>query len=167
MPAPKARFTVITLGVGNMRRAIAFYEALGFERKMSATGEAVAFFSTGGSVLALFPWNELADDAADDSIFRKSGDRFSEENATKQKIQQPAPQAFRGVTLAWNCNSREEVDAVMAHALACGGELRRPAGETDYGGYRGYFADPDGHLWEVVVAPGIVVDANGAVSLPD
>jgi catechol 2,3-dioxygenase-like lactoylglutathione lyase family enzyme len=167
MPKPKARFTVLTLGVDNMRRAIAFYEALGFERKMKATGEAVAFFATGGSVLALFPWNELAEDAADESIFRKSGHRFSEENATKQEIPYPRPAVFRGVTLAWNCNSRAEVDAVMGHALSCGGELRRRAGETDYGGYRGYFADPDGHLWEVVVAPGIVVDANGLLSLED
>ncbi len=147
MPAIKARFTVITLGVDNMRRAIAFYAALGFERKMSATGEAVAFFATGGCVLALFPWSELAEDAATDS--------------------EPAPQAFRGVTLAWNCNSRQEVDAVMAHALASGAELRRRASETDYGGYRGYFADPDGHLWEAVVAPGIVVGADGLLSLPD
>ena len=146
-PPPIPRFTVITLGVDNMRRAIAFYDALGFERKMNATGEAVAFFATGGSVLALFPWSELADDASTPS--------------------EPRPAAFRGVTLAWNCNSRDEVDAVMAHALTCGGELRRRASETDYGGYRGYFADPDGHLWEVVMAPGIVVDANGLLSLDD
>lgn len=147
MPTPKARFTVITLGVEDMRRAIAFYETLGFERKMSATGEQVAFFVTGGSVLALFPWDSLAEDAATHS--------------------EPPPEAFRGVTLAWNCNSREEVDAVMAHALSCGAELRRRAGETDYGGYRGYFADPDGHLWEAVVAPGIVVGGDGLLSLPD
>jgi predicted lactoylglutathione lyase len=71
------------------------------------------------------------------------------------------------MTLAWNCNSRDEVDVVMAHALSCGGELHRRAEATDYGGYRGYFADPDGHLWEAVVAPGLTVDADGRPSVPD
>lgn len=130
-----------------MRRAIAFYDGVGFARKMSETGEQVAFFETGGSVLALFPWDKLADDASTDDA--------------------PRPKSFRGVTLAWNCNSREDVDAVLAHALSSGAELRRPASETDYGGYRGYFADPDGHLWEAVVAPGIVVREDGRLSLPD
>jgi uncharacterized glyoxalase superfamily protein PhnB len=55
----------------------------------------------------------------------------------------------------------------MTHALSCGAELRRRAGATDYGGYRGYFADPDGHLWEAVVAPGIVVGDDGLLSLDD
>ena len=62
-PVPVPRFTVITLGVSDMRSSIAFYEALGFERRCSATGEAVAFFDTGGTVLALFPWDKLARDA--------------------------------------------------------------------------------------------------------
>jgi uncharacterized protein len=61
--APTPRFTVITLGVTEMRASIAFYEALGFARKMHATGEAVAFFETGGTVIALFPWDQLARDA--------------------------------------------------------------------------------------------------------
>lgn len=143
----KARFTVITLGTADMRRAIAFYDALGFVRKMKATGEAVAFFDSGGTVVALWSWKELAADA---------------------KIAGAAQtDAFRGVTLAWNCNDKDEVDAVMAHALSCGAKLRRPASATDYGGYRGYFADPDDHLWEVVVAPGIVVQDDGRVTVPD
>src|ERR1700740_3657041 len=91
--APVARFTVITLGVSDMRASIAFYEALGFARKFRATGEAVAFFDTGATVIGLFPWDELAQDAA---------------------LQQtPRPAAFRGITLAWNCRTSEEVDAVM------------------------------------------------------
>jgi uncharacterized protein len=61
-PKPTPRFTVITLGVSDMRASIAFYEALGFARKMRATGEAVAFFDTGGTVIALFPWDQLAGD---------------------------------------------------------------------------------------------------------
>lgn len=147
MPNLQPRFTVITLGASDMRRAIAFYTALGFERKMKQTGDAVAFFATGATVLALWSWKELAADA--------------------ENTDAPQTRAFRGLSLAWNCNSREEVDAVMAHALSCGAELRRAAGTTDYGGYRGYFADPDGHLWEVVTAPGMNVAADGRLTVPD
>ena len=80
---------------------------------------------------------------------------------------QPRPQAFRGVTLAWNCNSVEEVDAVMDFAISKGAKLVRPAEKTDYGGYRGYFADPDGHPWEAVVAPHIFAGDDRRVHLPD
>jgi uncharacterized protein len=144
-PAP--RFTVITLGVGDMRTSIAFYEALGFARKFRATGEAVAFFDTGGTVLALYPWEDLAHDATLPG--------------------RPRPDAFRGVTLAWNCGSAAEVDSALAFAVSKGASLLKPATATDYGGYAGYFADPDGHVWEIVVAPGIEVDDNGRVRLPD
>jgi catechol 2,3-dioxygenase-like lactoylglutathione lyase family enzyme len=145
--SPAARFTVVTLGVVDMRRSIAFYERLGFARKMRATGEEVAFFDTGGSVLALYGWDKLAADAV--------------------LPDQPRPQGFRGVTLAWNCSSPDEVDDAMAHALAQGARLLKAAHRTDYGGYSGYFADPDGHPWEVVVAPGVEVTAGGRVRLPD
>jgi uncharacterized protein len=144
---PVPRFTVITLGAIDMRASIAFYEALGFARKLAATGEAIAFFDTGATVIGLFPWDELAQDAA------LPGD--------------PRPTAFRGVTLAWNCGTPEEVDAVMAFALSKGAKLMRRAEATDYGGYRGYFADPNGHAWEVVVAPGIEVGDDRRVHLPD
>jgi uncharacterized protein len=144
---PVPRFTVITLGVSDMRASIAFYEALGFERKMHATGEAVAFFDTGGTVIALFPWDQLAGDA-----------KLSD---------QPRPTTFRGSTLAWNCSSTEEVDTVLDFAISCGASLLKPAHKTDYGGYSGYFADPDNHLWEVVVAPGIEVGEDRRVHLPD
>jgi catechol 2,3-dioxygenase-like lactoylglutathione lyase family enzyme len=141
------RFTVITLGVSNIRTSIAFYEALGFVRKMRVTGEAVAFFDTGGTVLALFPWDQLAADAT--------------------LPDQPRPTSFRGSTLAWNCSSVEEVDAVLDFVLACGASLLKPAHKTDYGGYSGYFGDPDNHPWEVVVAPGIEVGDDRRVHLPD
>ena len=146
-PPPVPRFTVITLGVGDMRTSIAFYEALGFERKMSVTGEAVAFFDTGATVIGLFPWGELAQDT--------------------MLPDQPRPKTFRGVTLAWNCRTPVEVDAVMDFALSKGAKLMRPAEKTDYGGYRGYFADPDGHAWEAVVAPSIEVGEDRRVHLPD
>ena len=146
-PAPVPRFTVITLGVNDMRTSIAFYEALGFARKLHATGEAVAFFDTGGSVVALFPWDQLAQDAT--------------------LSDQPRPKAFRGVTLAWNCASRSEVDAAMAHALTVGGRPVKAPHPTSYGGYSGYFADPDGHLWEIVMAPGLSVTEDGLLTVPD
>jgi uncharacterized protein len=145
--APIPRFTVVTLGVEDMHRSIAFYEALGFARKFRATGEAVAFFDTGGTVIGLFPWSELAHDA--------------------QLPDLPRPAVFRGVTLAWNCSSTDEVDTVLDFALANGASLLKSARTTAYGGYSGYFTDPDGHPWEVVMAPGIEVGDDRRVHLPD
>src|SRR5215475_15993314 len=102
-PAPVPRFTVVTLGVSDMRASIAFYEALGFARKFSATGEAVAFFDTGASVIGLFPWDQLAQDVT--------------------LPENPRPRAFRGMTLAWNCRSAEEVDTVLDFVVSNGAEL--------------------------------------------
>src|ERR1700720_4446052 len=96
LPAPVARLTMITLGVSNMRASIAFSEALGFTRKFRSTGEVVAFFDAGGTALGLFPWNQLAQDVT--------------------LPEHPRPQAFRGMTLAWNCRSSEEVDTVLDFA---------------------------------------------------
>jgi uncharacterized protein len=147
LPAPVARLTMITLGVSNMRTSIAFYEALGFTRKFRSTGEVVAFFDTGGTALGLFPWDQLAQDAT--------------------LPEQPHPQVFRGTTLAWNCSTTEEVDAVLDFAISNGASLLKPTHKTDYGGYSGYFADPDNHPWEVVLAPGIEVGEDQRVHLPD
>lgn len=145
--APVPRLTVITLGVSDMRASIAFYEALGFARKLRDTGEAVAFFDTGGTAIALFPWDSLAQDAT--------------------IPEQPRPKAFRGVTLAWNCRSAEEVDEVLRFAVSKGASILKSAHKTDYGGYSGYFSDPDGHPWEVVVAPGIEVGDDRCVHMAD
>jgi predicted lactoylglutathione lyase len=142
-----ARLTAITLGVTDFHDSVRFYEALGFERKFRATGDEIAFFETGASILALFRWDELAQDA--------------------QVPAGPRPQAFRGTTLAWNCASEQEVDAAMARALAAGAKLLKPASKTSFGGYSGYFSDPDGHVWEAVMAPGFDVREDGRVELPD
>jgi catechol 2,3-dioxygenase-like lactoylglutathione lyase family enzyme len=147
LPIPIPRLTVITLGVSDMRASIAFYEALGFARKFRATGEAGAFFDTGGVVLGLFPWDQLAQDVT--------------------LADHPRPKTFRGMTLAWNCRSIEEVDAVLKFAISKGASMLKPAHTSDYGGYSGYFADPDGHPWEVVVAPNIEVGEDRRVHLPD
>ncbi|MDF0521783.1 VOC family protein [Bradyrhizobium yuanmingense] len=148
LAAPVPRLTVITLGVNDIRASIAFYDALGFSRRLKATGEAVAFYDTGGPVLALYHWDRLAADASLED--------------------QPRPTTFRGMTLAWNCATREEVEEVLAFAVQKGATLLKAAHATDYGGgYCGYFADPDAHVWEVVVAPGIEVGDDRRVHLAE
>jgi uncharacterized protein len=147
LPIPIPCLTVITLGVSDMSASIAFYEALGFARKFRATGAAVAFFETGGVVLGLFPWDQLALDVT--------------------LPDHPQPKTFRGTTIAWNCRSVEKVEAVLEFAISKGASMLKPAHTTNYGGYSGYFADPDGHPWEVVVAPNIEVGEDRRVHLPD
>lgn len=141
------RLTAITLGVHDFAASVRFYEALGFVRKMRATGEEIAFFDAGGVVLALFRWKDLAADA--------------------KLAAEPAPAAFRGVTLAWNRASPAEVDQGLASAVNAGGTLLKPAQTTDYGGYGGYFADPDGHAWEIVHVPGFSFTEDGRLVLPE
>jgi catechol 2,3-dioxygenase-like lactoylglutathione lyase family enzyme len=145
----KASFALnaVTLGVTDFARSVRFYEELGLKRKMRATGDAIAFFDAGGLVLALFAWTMLAEDAA--------------------LADEPRPQAFRGTTLARMCRSDAEVDAVMALALSIGARLLKAAHHTSFGGYSGYFADPDGHPWEAVRAPGFSFAEDGRVILPD
>jgi predicted lactoylglutathione lyase len=147
MTTPSAKLTVITLGVRDVPASSRFYEALGFKRKMRATGDEVAFFDAGGMLLSVWDWNKLAEDTV--------------------LAAEPHPQAFRGSTLAWNCATPAEVDEVFAKAVAVGGKVLREPGKTDYGGYRGYFADPDGHVWEVVQAPGFGFTADGRLIAPD
>lgn len=140
------RLTVVTLGVRDFATSVRFYESLGFARKMRKTGDEIAFFDAGGVVLALYRWKDLAADA-----------RLAAE---------PAPAAFRGVTLAWNRASPQEVDQGLAQALKAGATLLKRAQKTDYGGYGGYFADPDGHAWEIVDA-GFSLTEDGLLVLPD
>ena len=141
------KLTAVTLGVKSVPESARFYEALGLQRKVKATGDEIAFYEAGGVVLALWGWDKLADDAV--------------------QLEAPRPAAFRGSTLAWNCASTQEVDAIFAHALKVGGKLLRRAEKTEYGGYRAYFSDPDGHVWEVVHAPGFDFTADGRLVLPD
>jgi catechol 2,3-dioxygenase-like lactoylglutathione lyase family enzyme len=147
---PKERpfvLNVVTLGVTDLARSVGFYEQLGLTRKFRSAGDEIAFFDAGGIVLALFGWDMLADDA------------------TLPKA--PRPPAFRGTTLAHMCQSDREVDAMMAHALSIGAQLLKPAHDTFFGGYSGYFADPDGHPWEVVRAPGFEFWPDGRAVLPE
>jgi predicted lactoylglutathione lyase len=147
MTLPSAKLTAVTLGVRDVPASAKFYEALGFKRKVQSAGDQIAFFDAGSVVFAVWGWDKLAVDAA--------------------VPDEPRPKTFRGATLAWNCATREEVDAALARALAVGATPLREAGATDYGGYRGYFADPDGHVWEVVHVPGFGISDNGRLVLPD
>ena len=138
----KPRISVFTLGVADLERSLAFYrEGLGLPTEGIVGREfehgAVAFFELeGGAKLAI--WAQ--DDLAHDSGLGKSP---------------PSPTAF---SIGHNVGSRDEVDAVMGQARRAGGEEVKPASDTFYGGYAGYFRDPDGHLWEVVWNPANIPD---------
>ena len=123
------RISMITLGVSDLTRSKAFYEALGFPRQGNQEG--TAFYKLKGSWLSLYPRDELAADAGVPS----SGS------------------GFRGVTLAHNVNSGAEVERVIAEAVAAGAQLIKKAERVFWGGYSGYVADPDGHLWEIAHNP--------------
>lgn len=141
------RASIITLGVADVAKARRFYEALGF--KASAASQAsITFFDAGGIVLALYGRAALAEDAH------------------VAAIAPTAQQGFSGVTIAHNCRSEAEVDAVLAHAVKIGASLKKPAQKVFWGGYSGYFADPDGHLWEVAYNPHFAFDAAGRLRLP-
>ena len=124
------RISMITLGVRDLERSVRFYQdGLGWPRRESPP--TVAFFPLNGTWLALFGWDALAEDAEIPAV--GSG--------------------FRGVSLAHNVQSDEEVDRVVDQAVAAGASLIKKPQKVFWGGYAGYFADPDGHLWEVAHNP--------------
>ncbi len=137
------RLSLVTLGVTDMVRARRFYETLGF-RASAASNANVTFFDAGGVVLGLYGRAALAEDA-----------HVPDEAA-----------GFAGVTLAHNVASEAEVDRVIAEAIAAGGTLKKPGQKVFWGGYSGYFADPDGHLWEVAHNPFFPFDEAGRLQLP-
>ena len=139
----RPRLTLVTLGVADIARARRFYETLGLKAS-AASQDSVTFFDAGGVVLALFGRAALAEDA---------------------HVANSQP-GFSGVSLAHNCASDTEVDAALAEAVAAGASLLKPAQKVFWGGYAGYFADPDGHLWEVAYNPFFPLDADGRVELP-
>jgi predicted lactoylglutathione lyase len=138
------RVSIITLGVSDLERSRAFYERLGWRRSMAQT-EGIVFFQAGSIALALYPRNELAKDA----------------HVTSDG------QGFSGITLAYNGRTRAEVDSVLNEAAAVGAKIVKPAEEAFWGGYSGYFSDPDGFLWEVAWNPGFAIAEDGSVRIPD
>jgi predicted lactoylglutathione lyase len=134
------RLSLVTLGVSDIARARAFYDALGWHGT-SPDGE-VVFYQAGGMVVALWSRELLRQDSA------------VEDNG-----------GWGGITLAYNTRSPEEVDQVHAEAAAAGGSIGRAGATTFWGGYSGVFVDPDGHPWEVAHNPGWRVDDDGTVHL--
>ena len=138
------RITLVTLGVEDLDRSTEFFERLGWRRSVTQA-QGVTFFQCGCIAIALFPLEELAENAGIS----------------------PAGWGFAGIALAFNTRSKEEVDAVLSEAKAAGAEIVKPGRKAFWGGYSGYFRDLDGYLWEVAWNPGFPLDENGAVSLPD
>ncbi len=137
------RVSIITLGVADLAQSRAFYEALGFRASSASQGD-IVFFQAGGLGLALYPRGALAEDATVEA----------------------AGAGFRGVTIAHNVRAKEDVSAVLAEAQAAGGQVVKPAQDVFWGGHSGYFADPDGHLWEVAWNPFLPLEEDGALKLP-
>jgi predicted lactoylglutathione lyase len=142
MPVP-ARLSIVTLGVADVARSVAFYERLGWERCASSMAE-IAWFRTADSYLGIFGLADLAEDA---------------------RIEDATRGAFGGITLAINVESASIVDSSLDAAVAAGGTLLKPGTELPFG-YGGYFADPDGHPWEVCYNPGFPIGQDGRITIP-
>ena len=139
-----ARLGIVTLGVADLSRSVAFYEALGWERCASSS-DAIAWFRTADTHIGLFPWHELAEDA-------------------RLPAEPRAP--FGGITLAINVDAPEDVATFLDAVVAAGGTLLKPATVMDWGGTSGYATDPDGHPWEIAHNPQFPIDSEGRVHIP-
>jgi predicted lactoylglutathione lyase len=137
------RVSLIALGVTDLARARAFYEELGWH---GHEVEETVFIQAGAQAIVLWGRDQLAADAgvADDGMG-----------------------TFDGITLAHNVGSREEVDAIVAAAAAAGAQVTKAPTDTFYGGYAGFFRDPDGHVWEIAWNPGFTLGPGGELVLPD
>ena len=138
------RISLITLGVADVEASRRFYEQLGWRASKASVAGEVAFFQAGGMALGLYGRTALAADA---------------------RVPDSAP-GFDGVALAQNVASKAEVDRLLAEAVAAGASLVKPAEDAFWGGYSGYFADPDGHLWEVAWNPHFALLPDGSLRLP-
>jgi catechol 2,3-dioxygenase-like lactoylglutathione lyase family enzyme len=135
------RVSLVTLGVRDLARARAFYEALGWQTD-AEPGADVVFFQAGGLVVSLWGREPLAEDGG----VEDSG-------------------GWGGITLAYNTRSPAEVDAVIAEAEAAGATIRRHGAETFWGGYSGAFVDPEGHAWEVAHNPHWTIEQDGSIRI--
>lgn len=141
----EARISLITLGVQDLERSLHFYrDGLGLPTTWDAE-KGVVFFQTQGVCLALFPFNCLAEDACQDA-----------------GVQRPV---FSGITIAHNVRQRDEVDEILKLAEAAGAKIEKPAQNTAWGGYAGYFSDPDGYLWEIAWGA-FEFRADGSLDIP-
>jgi catechol 2,3-dioxygenase-like lactoylglutathione lyase family enzyme len=136
------RLSLVTLGVADLPRSVAFYSALGWRPDNDWEKQGVAFFQMPGMAVALWGRGELADDSAVDD-----------------------PGGWGGVTLAYNVRSPAEADEILAEAERAGATIGRPGAETFWGGYSGIFIDPDGHPWEVAHNPGWTIATDGSLTI--
>lgn len=137
------RVSLVTLGVTDLARSRAFYEALGWQ---GHEVDETYFVQAGRAAIVLWSRTKLAGDA---------------------NVRDEARDGFGGIALAHDVRDRREVDAILDAARSAGATITKPAAETFYGGYAGYFADPDGHLWEIAHNPGITLEDDGSLTLPD
>jgi predicted lactoylglutathione lyase len=140
-----AHASLITLAVTDVAKATAFYEQLGFALSKTASQAEVSFFQAGPLVLALWGREAQVEDAGAGDIWTGNG----------------------GIVIAQNVSSEAEVDAMMARAESAGARILKPATKTFWGGYNGYFADADGHVWEIAFNPFWTLGEDGRVTLPD
>ena len=141
--AIKARVSIVTLGVSDLARSTKFYEALGWERSSHSSAE-ISFFRTAGGVLALYPFDLLAEDA---------------------KLAPVRAAGFGGITLSINLERPEDVQHALEEAARAGGKILKHAAKADWGGVSGYFADPDGYPWEVAWNPNSVFKLDGSLAM--
>jgi catechol 2,3-dioxygenase-like lactoylglutathione lyase family enzyme len=140
-----ARVSLATLGVGDVARATEFYESLGWRLSPASVPGMVSFFQTAGGLLSLVETDDIAADAG---------------------IPTRASADFRGVLLAINVESPAAVDEALRAAVQAGASLVKAGSHAEWGGYLGYFTDPDGHLWEITWNPAFPVDPGGIPQLP-
>jgi catechol 2,3-dioxygenase-like lactoylglutathione lyase family enzyme len=140
----RPNFSIVTLGVADLKRSVAFYRALGWEQRGDPSA-GITWFRTSGTWIGLFGYADLAADVG---------------------LPPDPPAAYRGITLALNFEDEHAVDTALAHAVEAGARLVKPAARAEWGGYSGYFADPDGHLWEAAFAPGFPIAEDGTVDIP-
>lgn len=135
------RVSLITLGVDDLARSRDFYEnGLGWTPSLAPDG--VCFYQLPGIAFALWPRDAMA-----------------------AEVPTPIDGRFAGITIAVNYSSEADVDAVLARAAAVGGVLLKAADHTEWGGYSGYFADPDGHVWEIAVNPTWTLNPDGTITI--
>jgi catechol 2,3-dioxygenase-like lactoylglutathione lyase family enzyme len=139
-----ARLGLVTLGVADLDRSITFYRALGWEDCSSSIEGVIHWFRTADTNLGLFPYQELAKDAA---------------------IPSPSRGSFGGITLAINVERPEDVDAGLEAAVEVGGSILKHAADAVFG-RSGYFADPDGYPWEIAYNPGFPIGQDGRLTIP-
>ena len=135
------RINIITLGVSDMSRSLKFYrDWLGFKTSIKEDNPDIVFFSNNGTKLALYPGDGLAEDI--------------------NKNNPPQGEGFSGITLAYNAKTRAEVDEIIKKIKETGGEVVKEPQEVFWGGYSGYFSDPDGYYWEVAYSEDWEYDEN-------